>query len=93
MAISSNETSGTLTHIAGVRLNVAGRVIQRCSLCGAKLCDSEGVAMPLNPDGSVPEFASFPIGRLVQVQTGNPTRFLVRPDTDVIPADTCLEFA
>ena len=83
----------TLTHIAGVRLDVCGRVIQRCSLCGAKLCDSEGWHAPLNPDGSAPEFAAFPVGRLVQVETGNPTRYSVLPDTDKLPDDTCLEFA
>lgn len=84
---------GTLTHIAGVRLNVCGRVIQRCSLCGAKLCDSLNVAMPLNSDGTVPEFSTWEVGRLVQVETGNPTRYSLLPDTDKLPDDSCVEFA
>lgn len=80
----------TTTHIAGVRLDVCGRVIQRCSLCGFKLCDSLGVAMLLNPDGSDPEFATWQTGRLIQVEEGNPTRWLMLPDTDKLPDDSCL---
>lgn len=85
--------SDTITHISGITLTVCGRVIQRCSLCGAKLCDSEGAAMPLNEDGSAPEFATWPTGRLVQVETGNPTRYSLLPDTDKLPDDSCIEFA
>jgi hypothetical protein len=85
--------AGTLTHIAGPALNVCGRTVQRCSLCGAKLCDSEGTAAPLNPDGSAPGFPTWPVGRLVQVETGNPTRYSLLPDTDKLPDDSCLEFA
>ena len=85
--------SDTISHIAGVRLDVCGRVIQRCSLCGAKLVDSLNCAMPLNPDGSVPEFPSWPVGRLVQVDAGQPTRSLLMPDTDKLPDDSCIDFA
>ena len=89
-----NATDGqTLTHIAGVRLDVCGRVIQRCSLCGAKLCDSLNTASPLNADGSVPEFPTWPVGRLVQVDAGQPTRSSLLPDTDKLPDDSCLDFA
>lgn len=83
----------TLTHIAGVRLDIGGRIVQRCSLCGAKLCDSLNTATPLNPDGSCPEFPSWPTGRLVQVEAGNPTRSSLLPDTDKLPEDSCVEFA
>lgn len=85
--------SDTITHIAGVRLDVCGRVIQRCSLCGAKLCDSLNTAAPLNPDGTVPEYPTWPVGRLVQVDAGNPTRSLLLHDTDKLPSDSCIEFA
>jgi hypothetical protein len=80
----------TVTHISGVRLDVCGRIIQRCSLCGAKLCDSLNAAAPLNPDGSAPEFPTWPTGRLVQVKEGNPTRWSLLPDTDKLPDDSCL---
>ncbi len=83
----------SITHISGVRLDVCGRVIQRCSLCGAKLCDSLNTAMPLNPDGSAPEFPTWPIGRLIQVETGNPTAYRLLDDTDRLPDDSCVEFA
>jgi hypothetical protein len=85
--------SDTISHIAGVTLNVCGRTVQRCSLCGAKLCDSLNTAAPLNPDGSEPVFPTWPTGRLVQVEAGNPTRSSLLPDTDKLPDDSCLEFA
>jgi len=83
----------TLTHIAGVTLNVCGRTIQRCSLCGAKLCDSLNTAALLNGDDEDPKFPTWQTGRLVQVETGNPTRYSLLPDTDKLPDDSCLEFA
>ena len=83
----------TITHIAGVTLCVCGRVIQRCSLCGAKLCDSENTASPENPDGSTDEFPTWETGRLVQVDAGNPTRYSLMPITDRLPDDSCIEFA
>lgn len=85
--------SETLTHIAGVRLDVCGRVVQRCSLCGAKLCDSEGAMMPVGPNGEPPEFLTWPVGRLVQVEAGNPTRSSLLEDTDRLPPDSCIDFA
>ena len=81
---------GTVTHISGVRLDVCGRIIQRCSLCGEKLCDSLNTAAPLNADGSIPEFRTWPQGRLIQVTPGNPTRWLLLPDVDKLPDDSCL---
>lgn len=84
--------SNTLTHIAGVRLEVCGRVVQRCALCGAKLCDSENAAMPLNADGSVPEFPTWPVFGLVQVEVGNPTRSSLLPESNKLPSDSCVEF-
>jgi hypothetical protein len=91
--MTEEATADTITHIAGVTLTVCGRKIQRCSLCGAKLCDSENTAMPLNPDGSVPEFPTWPTGRFVQVEAGNPTRSSLLPDSDRLPNDSCIDFA
>jgi hypothetical protein len=85
--------SDTITHIAGVTLNVCGRTIQRCSLCGAKLCDSENEVMMLKEDGTPPTFPSWETGRLIQVEAGNPTRSSMLPDSDRLPKDSCLEFA
>jgi hypothetical protein len=81
----------TISHFAGLRMDICGRIIQRCSVCGAKLCDSEGVMMPLNKDGSAPEFPTWPEGRVVQVTLGNPSRTEVMPDDQRLPKDACID--
>lgn len=85
--------SETITHISGNTLNVCGRTIQRCSLCGAKLCDSEGTMSPVEQDGSAPVFPTWETGRLIQVTAGNPTQYVLLPDTDKLPDDSCIDFA
>lgn len=83
----------SVTHIAGQALHIAGRTVQRCSLCGAKLCDSKGASMPTPPDGSEPRVGTFPFARLVrETEVGEGvTRWLVLEDTDVLPDDSCIE--
>ncbi len=82
----------TVTHIAGPAITACGRLIQRCSLCGEKLVDSKGCAMPLKRDGTADSIGTWEVGRLVQVTVGeNPTRSLLLPDTDRLPDDSCLE--
>jgi len=73
-------------------MDICGRIVQRCAVCGAKLCDSENVAMPITPDDPNPVFPTFPEGVNVQVEAGNPTRFSVLEDTGMLPADSCVDF-
>lgn len=80
----------SVTHIAGNRLNIEGRIIQRCALCGAPMCDSLNVALPLNPDGSALEFHTWPVGRQVRVTTGQPTAWHLLEDTEKLVPDSCL---
>lgn len=82
---------GTVTHIAGPAITACGRVIQRCSLCGEKLCDSKNTASPMPADGSEPRFPTWAVGRLIRVHTGNPTYSELLDDTDKLPDDTCLD--
>jgi len=86
-------TPETITHIAAPHVDMGGRIIQRCAVCGAKLCDSEGASQSLNADGSVSRYPTWEAFALVQVEVGHPTRFSLLPQSDSIPADTCLEFA
>jgi len=79
------------THIAGPAITACRRVVQRCSLCGEKLCDSKGVMMSAGPDGRVPEFATWPVGRLVRVSVGQPTSYVLLADTDQLPPDSCID--
>lgn len=88
-----NETTDTVAHLAGPEITVDGRVLQRCLICGAKLCDSLGYAAPLNADGSVHEYPTFPKGRFVNVSvTGSVTGFTVLDDTDKLPDNWCEQF-
>lgn len=88
--MSKSDTGESITHIAAGALCMAGRWIQRCGVCGWKLCDSKNVAIPNNRDGTPGEYICFPPGRLVRVVSGNPTSFQVLEDTDKIPEDSCL---
>lgn len=81
----------TVTHIAGMRITACGRVVQRCALCGEKLCDSKNTAAPLKPDGTPPDFPTWQEGRLVRVTPGNPTAYYLLDDTDELPDDSCIE--
>jgi len=83
----------TVTHVAGPVARVHERAIQRCAICGEKLCDNLGQAGPLQPDGRPPRFLTWPERALVQVTSGNPTQFLVVGDfveTANLPDDFCL---
>jgi hypothetical protein len=80
----------TVTHIAGPAITACGRTIQRCSLCGEKLVDDKNCAMPLREDGTADSIGTWEVGRLVQVEGGNPTRYSLLPDTDKLPEDSCL---
>lgn len=81
----------SVTHIAGPAITVDGRTIQRCSLCGDKLVDSKNAMAPVNPDGSIPTIGTWQVGRLIQVEGFNPKRYLLLPDTDKLPEDSCID--
>ena len=80
----------SITHFTGPRMDVCGRIIQRCTVCGAKLCDSESVAIPNKPDGSLGEFATWEEGRVIRVSLGNPTLTELLPLDDRLPPDACV---
>lgn len=95
--MTENKDCSTLTHIAGMRVTVLGRVIQRCSLCGAKLRDSEGEVLMDQNDISQTEqdqkYHTWPVGRLVQIKVGNPTSYVLLSESDKLPLDSCIDFA
>ena len=81
----------TITHFVGPRMDICGRIIQRCAVCGAKLCDSEGVMMPTGPDEPTRHFYTWPEGRVVRVTLGNPTSTVVLfADDERLPHDACI---
>jgi hypothetical protein len=81
----------TTTHIAGAVIVIDGRSIQRCPVCGFKLCDSLNVGAPLNPDGTQQTYCCFEVGKLVQVEEGNPTRYsVIEYEEFHLPVDSCI---
>jgi len=81
---------GSVTHIAGADITINGRVIQRCSLCGEKLCDSKGAMGEVGPNGEAPKYRTWEVGRLIRVTFGNPTLSELLPDGHKLPEDSCL---
>lgn len=55
-----------VVHLAGNAIRLGDRIIQRCFICGEKLCDNLNVAIPVNQDGSDPSFATFGVGAWVE---------------------------
>lgn len=81
----------TVSHLVGPDVVIEGRDIQRCLVCGEKLCDSRGVMMAMRPDGTPDTFAVFPICVFVRVTVGqNPTRYEVLDDKATLPDDSCI---
>lgn len=85
-------------HLAANPIVIGDRVIQRCFVCGFKLCDNKGVVAPVNADGSAPRFPTFEVGALVNVSEGDGvTGFSVvgqsdRPSFEQEWDDCCLRF-
>lgn len=80
----------SVTHVAGPVAVIEGRQIQRCVVCGDKLCDSRGAMMPVNPDGSAPTFPTWEQGALVQCEGSRQSVVGSFFDEGPLPDDFCL---
>lgn len=92
---SESLTDSVVVHLAGTAVRLGNRIIQRCLICGEKLCDNLGSVAPLNEYGSVLTFPVWGIGELVE-HTGN--RWAVVGETDSpnfqegsFPENCCVE--
>jgi hypothetical protein len=85
----TNITTGAITHIAGVQVQVGSRLRQRCSWCGAVLCDYDltRIAVPIGQD---PTPGMWETGRLVEVD-GNLSRVVEHEDGAELPAGACAQ--
>lgn len=63
----------SVTHVAGPTIAYNGRAVQRCMVCGEKLCDNLRQMSPVLPDGSPPEFLHWAEGHLVQIDGNRQT--------------------
>lgn len=84
-----------IVHLAGTSINVAGRIIQRCAICGEKLCDSKNVAIPLEEDGTPGKFATWPVGGWIETE-GSFSIVVGETETPTIeayqiPSECCVE--
>ena len=82
-------------HLAGNRVVLGDRIIQRCLICGERLSDNLNVAMPVGPNGEVPQFVTWGVGDWVE-HDGN--RWSVIGTTESpefgptqIPANCCVD--
>lgn len=80
-------TAGPVTHIAGAQIQVGNRLRQRCSWCGAVLCDYdlERIAVP---EGQDPRPAMRGPGCLVRVD-GIVSFVVEHEDGAELPEDAC----
>lgn len=86
----------SVSHWAGPPAEIAGRIIQRCAICGEKLLDNLNVGIPVGPDGQPGTFATWEPGRFVR-WSGEQSRsetIVQEERTDDgryrLPADCCL---
>jgi hypothetical protein len=78
-----------ITHIAGAQVQVGSRLRQRCSWCGAVLCDYDLVRIAV-PEGQDPTPGMWQPGALVRVE--GPASFIVEhEDGAELPADACAQ--
>jgi hypothetical protein len=76
---------GPVVHLAGVFVGFAGRVIQRCAVCGFKLVDNKNTASP--DGGPMPTWAN---GRLIEVHGGRSIDIGDFEKIDVVPQTFCI---
>lgn len=80
------EPMEAITHTAGVGLQIGGRILQRCAVCGAVLIDQA-----TDPQRH-PRLACFEMGDQVTVRPGQPRRdwITTRHEAgDELPGDSC----
>jgi hypothetical protein len=77
----------TITHFAGLKVQVGTRLRQRCAWCGAMLADYDlqRIAVPLGQD---PTPGMWAPEELVRVE-GNAYFAVEHKDGDDVPADSC----
>lgn len=90
----------TATHLAERPVNINGRTIQRCCVCGFKLIDDHGRGGTVDARGKAGPVMTFEPGDFVRLpldvsQTDNdePRRPILagHTNTDRLPADFCID--
>jgi hypothetical protein len=78
-----------ITHIAGVQVQVGSRLRQRCSWCGAVLCDYDLQRIAVL-EGQDPRPGMWETGALVEVD-GNASFVVEHMDGAELPPEACAQ--
>jgi len=84
-----NVATGAITHIAGAQVQVGSRLRQRCSWCGAVLCDYDLTRIAV-PEGQDPAPGMWETGRLVEVD-GCASWVVEHEEGAELPANACAQ--
>ncbi len=84
-----------VVHLAGNSVVLGDRCIQRCLICGEKLCDNLSAMVAQDAHGTAPPFATWGLGAWIEHE-GNRWGVIGETDSptfkwDQIPEDCCLE--
>jgi hypothetical protein len=77
----------SVTHVAGSHITIKKRTIQRCAVCGYKLCDNLRVAVAASEGDVAPSIAVWDVGTMIRFTDSGQTELL---DGSDLPSDSCL---
>lgn len=82
-------------HLAGNRVVIGDRVIQRCLICGERLTDIPSVSNTAVPEGMNPEIATWEVGAWVE-HDGNRMSLVGRTESPEfgateVPENCCVD--
>lgn len=76
-----------IVHVAGMEIDVRGRIIQRCAICGEILIDIQTGVISGAFDNNPATYPTWTMGRMVFIDAeGNPSQL---PETGKLPPNSC----
>lgn len=100
--VAGRPTFASATHVAERAIDIHGRVIQRCCVCGQKLIDQLVRDQPVDGRGKPKPIFTWTPGDLVHIPLDGDQTSATRTgkhvlaghmNTDALPADFCIDMA